>query len=100
MADTMLGSTGGELPAKNVTGMTGPGAGEAVVCYSQMMVTTYGIWQGVSPLEFSLPLFILQTAIIVGTTRLLVVLLKPFRQPRVIAEILVRASNAFTRSLH
>ncbi|XP_047043760.1 cation/H(+) antiporter 15-like [Lolium rigidum] len=88
MADTMLGSTAGELPAKNVTGMTGPGAGEAVVCYSQMMVTTYGIWQGVSPLEFSLPLFILQTAIIVGTTRLLVVLLKPFRQPRVIAEIL------------
>jgi hypothetical protein len=91
MADTIPGSTAGELPAaKNVTGMAGPGATEAVVCYSPMMVTTYGIWQGVSPLEFSLPLFILQTAIIVGTTRLLVLLLKPFRQPRVIAEILVR----------
>ncbi|CAM0954951.1 unnamed protein product [Alopecurus aequalis] len=88
MADTMPGSTAGDLPAKNVTGMTGTGAAEAVVCYSPMMVTTYGIWQGVSPLEFSLPLFILQTAIIVATTRLLVVLLKPFRQPRVIAEIL------------
>ncbi|CAD6271770.1 unnamed protein product [Miscanthus lutarioriparius] len=37
------------------------------------MVTAYGIWQGVNPLELSLPLFILQTAI---------------RQPRVIAEIL------------
>jgi hypothetical protein len=90
MADTMPGSTAGELPAKNVTGMGGNGAAEAVVCYSPMMVTTYGIWQGVSPLEFALPLFILQTAIIVGTTRLLVLLLKPFRQPRVIAEILVR----------
>ncbi|XP_022680609.1 cation/H(+) antiporter 15-like [Setaria italica] len=53
-----------------------------------MMVTAYGIWQGVNPLEFSLPLFILQTAIIVATTRLLVLLLKPIRQPRVIAEIL------------
>uniref|UniRef100_J3M894 Uncharacterized protein n=1 Tax=Oryza brachyantha TaxID=4533 RepID=J3M894_ORYBR len=36
----------------------------------------------------SLPLFILQVTIIVATTRVLVVLLKPFRQPRVIAEIL------------
>ncbi|TVU19959.1 hypothetical protein EJB05_36143 [Eragrostis curvula] len=60
----------------------------AVVCYSPMMVTAYGIWQGGNPLEFSLPLFILQTAIIVGTTRILVLLLKPLRQPRVIAEIL------------
>ncbi|XP_003566124.2 cation/H(+) antiporter 15 [Brachypodium distachyon] len=67
---------------------TGSGAGAAVVCYSPMMVTTYGIWQGVSPLEFSLPLFILQVTIIVGTTRILVLLLKPLRQPRVIAEIL------------
>uniref|UniRef100_J3L2E5 Uncharacterized protein n=1 Tax=Oryza brachyantha TaxID=4533 RepID=J3L2E5_ORYBR len=42
-----------------------------------------------SPLEFSLPLFILQVAIVVTTTCFLVLLLKPFRQPRVIAEILV-----------
>ncbi|GJM88911.1 hypothetical protein PR202_ga05491 [Eleusine coracana subsp. coracana] len=60
----------------------------AVVCYSPMMVTAYGIWNGGNPLEFSLPLFILQTAIIVATTRILVLLLKPIRQPRVIAEIL------------
>ncbi|KAF7024340.1 hypothetical protein CFC21_036701 [Triticum aestivum] len=59
-----------------------------VVCYSPMMITTNGIWQGVNPLEFSLPLFILQVAVIVITTRVLVLLLKPFRQPRVIAEIL------------
>ncbi|GJN14745.1 hypothetical protein PR202_gb01601 [Eleusine coracana subsp. coracana] len=52
------------------------------------MVTAYGIWNGGNPLEFSLPLFILQTAIIVATTRILVLLLKPIRQPRVIAEIL------------
>jgi Kef-type K+ transport system membrane component KefB len=59
-----------------------------MVCYSPMMIATNGIWQGVNPLEFSLPLFILQVAVIVITTRFLVLLLRPFRQPRVIAEIL------------
>jgi hypothetical protein len=82
------------LPPRNATVQVSPGnnisSAASVVCYSPMMVTAYGIWQGVNPLEFSLPLFILQTAIIVATTRLLVLLLKPFRQPRVIAEILVR----------
>ncbi|CAO2177773.1 unnamed protein product [Urochloa humidicola] len=65
-----------------------PKASSTVVCYSPMMITTNGIWQGFNPLEFSLPLFILQTAIIVVTTRVLVLVLRPFRQPRVIAEIL------------
>ncbi|KAL5202658.1 hypothetical protein ABZP36_013610 [Zizania latifolia] len=90
--------TGGAVPLRNATAQTSrigggggngkAGSGGSVVCYSPMMVTAYGIWQGVSPLEFSLPLFILQVAVIVGTTRVLVLLLKPFRQPRVIAEIL------------
>ncbi|VAH08561.1 unnamed protein product [Triticum turgidum subsp. durum] len=92
MTDTLPG--GGDVTAPMeqaaaAAGMTGSGAAAAaVVCYSPMKVTTYGIWEGVNPLEFSLPIFILQTAVIVGTTRLLVLLLKPFRQPRVIAEIL------------
>lgn len=96
-AAAAAGGTGGAVPLiKNATsasqmsrGKAGTGAG-AVVCYSPMMVTAYGIWQGASPLDFSLPLFLLQVAIIVAATRLLVILLKPFRQPRVIAEILVR----------
>ncbi|VAH20391.1 unnamed protein product [Triticum turgidum subsp. durum] len=92
MTDTLPG--GGDVTAPMeqaaaAVGVTGSGAAAAaVVCYSPMKVTTYGIWEGVNPLEFSLPIFILQTAVIVGTTRLLVLLLKPFRQPRVIAEIL------------
>jgi hypothetical protein len=60
-----------------------------VVCYSPMLVSTNGIWKGINPLDYSLPLFILQMTIIVVMTRILVVLLKPFRQPRVIAEIMV-----------
>ncbi|CAL4901343.1 unnamed protein product [Urochloa decumbens] len=82
----------GTVPPRNATAQVSArgniSSSASVVCYSPMMVTAYGIWQGVNPLEFSLPLFILQTAIIVATTRLLVLLLKPIRQPRVIAEIL------------
>ncbi|KAK1282252.1 Cation/H(+) antiporter 15 [Acorus calamus] len=59
-----------------------------IVCYAPTMITTNGIWQGDNPLNYSLPLFILQLTLIVCTTRSLVLLLKPLRQPRVIAEII------------
>jgi hypothetical protein len=78
-----------------VMNATRPKETGTVVCYSPMIITTNGIWQGVNPLEFSLPLFILQVSVIVVTTRFLVILLKPFRQPRVIAEILVRPLFSF-----
>jgi hypothetical protein len=63
---------------------------DTIVCYAPTMITTNGIWQGDNPLDYSLPLFILQLTLVVVTTRALVFLLKPFRQPRVISEILVR----------
>ncbi|KAF6155296.1 hypothetical protein GIB67_019822 [Kingdonia uniflora] len=59
-----------------------------IVCYAPTMITTNGIWQGDNPLDYSLPLFILQLTLVVVTTRALVFLLKPFRQPRVISEII------------
>lgn len=59
-----------------------------IVCYAPTMITTNGVWQGDNPLDYSLPLFILQLSLVVLTTRLFVFLLKPFRQPRVISEIL------------
>lgn len=62
---------------------------ETIVCYAPTMITTNGIWQGDNPLDYSLPLFILQLTLVVVTTRLLVYILKPLRQPRVISEILV-----------
>lgn len=62
---------------------------DTIVCYAPMMITTNGIWQGDNPLDYSLPLFILQLTLVVVITRLLVYVLKPIRQPRVIAEILV-----------
>ncbi|KAJ7945230.1 Cation/H(+) antiporter like [Quillaja saponaria] len=60
----------------------------AIVCYAPTMITTNGIWQGDNPLDYSLPLFILQLTLVVVTTRFLVFILKPFRQPRVISEIM------------
>ncbi|KAG6605320.1 Cation/H(+) antiporter 15, partial [Cucurbita argyrosperma subsp. argyrosperma] len=61
---------------------------DKIVCYAPRMITTNGVWQGDNPLEYSLPLFILQLTMVVMMTRALVFLLKPFRQPRVISEIL------------
>ncbi|BBN70358.1 cation/hydrogen exchanger 15 [Prunus dulcis] len=60
----------------------------SIVCYAPTMITTNGIWQGDNPLDYSLPLFILQLTMVVVTTRILVIILKPFRQPRVISEIM------------
>ncbi|KAK7247584.1 hypothetical protein RIF29_42469 [Crotalaria pallida] len=59
-----------------------------VVCYAPNMITSSGMWQGDNPLEYALPLFILQVTLVVIATRLFVFILKPIRQPRVIAEIL------------
>ncbi|KAK7410895.1 hypothetical protein VNO78_02100 [Psophocarpus tetragonolobus] len=59
-----------------------------IVCYAPTMITTNGIWQGDNPLDYSLPLFILQLTLVVVATRLFVFILRPFRQPRVIAEVL------------
>ncbi|KAG2711613.1 hypothetical protein I3760_04G084700 [Carya illinoinensis] len=69
------------MPALNKTD-------DAIVCYAPTMITTNGIWQGDNPLDFSLPLFVLQLTLVVVTTRILVFLLKPLRQPRVVSEIL------------
>lgn len=62
---------------------------ESIVCYAPTMITTNGIWQGDNPLDYSLPLFILQLTLVVVVTRVMVYILKPFRQPRVISEIVV-----------
>ncbi|KAL6174783.1 hypothetical protein ACLB2K_051429 [Fragaria x ananassa] len=57
-------------------------------CPSPMKATSNGVFQGDDPLHFALPLAILQICIVVALTRGLAYLLKPLRQPRVIAEII------------
>ncbi|KAI3890004.1 hypothetical protein MKX03_025745 [Papaver bracteatum] len=59
-----------------------------LVCYEANRITQSGVWKGDNPLEYAVPLFILQLVLVVLTTRLLDVLLKPFGLPRVVANIL------------
>ena len=60
----------------------------AALC-APMKATSEGLWQGDNPLHFSLPLIILQVCLVLVLTRGLALALRPLRQPRVIAEIIV-----------
>ncbi|KAJ1262260.1 hypothetical protein BS78_09G093200 [Paspalum vaginatum] len=53
-----------------------------------MKATSDGVFQGENPLHSALPLAILQICIVVVLTRMLAFILRPLRQPRVIAEII------------
>ncbi|KAJ0976502.1 hypothetical protein J5N97_018467 [Dioscorea zingiberensis] len=57
-------------------------------CPEAMKATSNGSWQGDNPLDFALPLAILQICLVVIVTRSLAFFLRPLRQPRVIAEII------------
>ncbi|GMQ05594.1 hypothetical protein CsSME_00050563 [Camellia sinensis var. sinensis] len=57
-------------------------------CPFPMKATSNGVFQGDNPLDFALPLAILQICLVVVVTRGLALLLRPLRQPRVIAEII------------
>ncbi|KAL0903254.1 hypothetical protein M5K25_027615 [Dendrobium thyrsiflorum] len=61
----------------------------AAVCPAPMKATSDGAWQGENPLHYALPLAIVQICLVVVVTRGLAFLLRPLRQPRVIAEIIV-----------
>lgn len=53
-----------------------------------MKATSNGVFQGENPLHDALPLAILQICLVLALTRSLAFLLRPLRQPRVIAEII------------
>lgn len=65
------------------------------VCSAPMKSTSNGVFQGENPLDYALPLAILQICIVLLVTRGLAYLLKPLRQPRVIAEIIVSSFLLF-----
>ncbi|XP_021757591.1 cation/H(+) antiporter 18-like [Chenopodium quinoa] len=70
-------------------------------CPKPMQATSTGVFQGENPLDYALPLVILQIIIVIVLTRTLAYLLKPLRQPRVIAEIIggvLLGPSAFGRS--
>uniref|UniRef100_A0A1D1Z6R0 Cation/H(+) antiporter 20 n=1 Tax=Anthurium amnicola TaxID=1678845 RepID=A0A1D1Z6R0_9ARAE len=59
----------------------------APVNITSIKTSSNGVWQGDDPLHFAFPLLILQTIIVLLLSRSLYFLLKPLRQPKVIAEI-------------
>ncbi|KAL6619977.1 hypothetical protein ACP70R_035116 [Stipagrostis hirtigluma subsp. patula] len=61
---------------------------EAAAAAKPMKATSDGVFQGENPLHSALPLAILQICVVVVLTRVLAFLLRPLRQPRVIAEII------------
>ena len=67
---------------------------DGINCYvvPQTTGTERNIFQGGSPLQESLPLLGVQLVLIVAITRVLYFLLKPFKQPRVVSEIMARPS--------
>lgn len=66
------------------------------LCPALMKATSNGVFQHDNPLNFALPLAIIQICLVVILTRVLAFLLRPLRQPRVIAEIVV-SINFFGR---
>ncbi|KAM0936767.1 putative cation/H+ exchanger, sodium/solute symporter superfamily [Dioscorea sansibarensis] len=57
-------------------------------CPKPLPATSNGAWQGDNPLDHALPLVILQICLVLVVTRSLAFVLRPIRQPRVIAEII------------
>lgn len=62
---------------------------DAAAALKPMKATSDGVFQGENPLHSALPLAILQICVVVVLTRVLAFLLRPLRQPRVVAEIIV-----------
>ncbi|KAK6943682.1 Cation/H+ exchanger [Dillenia turbinata] len=58
-----------------------------MVNITSIKASSNGVWQGDNPLDFAFPLLIVQTVIVIALSRFLAFLLKPLRQPKVIAEI-------------
>lgn len=61
----------------------------ATVCHKTPKFSTQGIWLGQNPLDYSLPLLTMQLVLVFTTIRIIYYLIKPLKQPKVVAEVLV-----------
>nr|VDD05706.1 unnamed protein product [Brassica oleracea] len=59
-----------------------------VVNVTNIKVASDGIWEGDNPLNCAFPLLIVQVILVLFSSRFLAFLLRPLRQPKVVAEIL------------
>lgn len=61
-------------------------------------ISSDGAWQGESPLNYTLPLLVIQTTLVLLLSRIVAFFLKPLRQPKVVAEIVV--CSRFSRHVY
>uniref|UniRef100_A0A0D3DYN6 Cation/H+ exchanger domain-containing protein n=1 Tax=Brassica oleracea var. oleracea TaxID=109376 RepID=A0A0D3DYN6_BRAOL len=66
----------------------GPFFFENLVCQTNHMLTSKGVFLGSDPLKYSMPLLLLQMAAIIITSRILFRLLKPLKQGMISAQVL------------
>ncbi|XP_020213893.1 cation/H(+) antiporter 20 [Cajanus cajan] len=59
-----------------------------VLNITSIKTSSNGVWEGDNPLDYAFPLLTVQIILVVALSRSLAFLLKPLRQPKVIAEIL------------
>ncbi|CAH8391678.1 unnamed protein product [Eruca vesicaria subsp. sativa] len=67
----------------------GPFFFEKLVCQTNHMLTSKGVFFGSDPLKYSMPLLLLQMAAIIITSRLLFRLLKPLKQGMISSQVLL-----------
>ncbi|KAL0884551.1 hypothetical protein Bca101_008532 [Brassica carinata] len=66
----------------------GPFFLENLVCQTNHMLTSRGVFLGSDPLKYAMPLLLLQMAAIIITSRILFRLLKPLKQGMISAQVL------------
>ncbi|WOL16341.1 cation/H(+) antiporter 15-like [Canna indica] len=59
-----------------------------IVCYTTSITSSMGVWSGANPLNHTVPLFLLQLLLIVLTSRIVAILLRPLRQPHYVSEVI------------
>lgn len=59
------------------------------ICRHPLATHSPGIFYGKDPLQFSIPLLLLELSMVILITRLVHYVLRPLKQPRIISEILV-----------
>ncbi|WOL08898.1 hypothetical protein Cni_G17651 [Canna indica] len=59
-----------------------------VVCYPRTLASYFGIWDGENPFLYTVPLFLLQSFLLISLSRFIDLLIRPLRQPRYVAEII------------
>lgn len=63
-------------------------ANRTIICYSETIYRTNGVWEGPNPLSPILPIFIFQLPVAILATRISLILLKPFNMPPFIGELM------------